>query len=276
MSPRREVFFLGQGADRRFCLVSRPTGPAVGTILFVPPFAEELNRSRRMVALGAQAFANIGWTVLQMDLHGCGDSEGDAGDASWTSWLDDLDRAHRHLCDHEQAGGPMVLWSLRSGSLLASSWMQRRQMSLPLLAWQPVFNGAQYLTQFLRIRLGADMGQSTQSKNVLADLRAALKAEQPVSVGGYWLSPAMAHGLEASTFALPTAHRAPVTLLEVAHGEPPELTPAASNWLDKARAAGHPCQGQACFGNKFWQSTEVETAMSLIAPSEAALKALAS
>lgn len=274
MSPRREVFFLGSGADRRFCLVSRPAGPSLGTILYVPPFAEELNRSRRMAALGAQAFANQGWTVLQMDLHGCGDSEGDFGDASWNSWLDDLDRAHRYLSD--QSTGPMVLWSLRAGSLLAASWMQRHQMNRPLLAWQPVFSGQQYLTQFLRIRLGADLGQSAQSRHVLADLRAALKNEQAVTVGGYWLSPALAHGLEACTFALPAAHTAPVTLLEVTHSEPPELTPVASNWLDKAQASGHRCEGQACLGNKFWQSTEVETAMSLIAPSEAALKALLS
>ncbi len=271
MSPRREVFFLGSGAERRLCLVSKPSGQALGSILYVPPFAEELNRSRHMVARGVQAFATLGWAVFQMDLHGCGDSEGDFGDASWASWMDDLDRAYQWLTD--QGHGPVVMWSLRAGSLLASSWMQRRQVNLPLLAWQPVFNGQQYLTQFLRIRLGADLGQSPQSKNVLADLRAALKSGEPVVVGGYWLSPELAHGLEASTFGLPADHRAPITVLEVAHTDPPELTPATSNWLDKARAAGHVCQGQACMGNKFWQSTEVETAMSLIAPSEAALKA---
>lgn len=271
MAPRREVFFLGAGAQRRLCLVSQAAGQAQGSILYVPPFAEELNRSRHMVARGVQAFAAQGWAVLQMDLHGCGDSEGDFGDASWVSWLDDLDRAYQWLTDQGQ--GPVVLWSLRSGSLLAASWMQRRQLNLPLLAWQPILNGQQYLTQFLRIRLGADMAQSPQSKNVLAELRAALKSGDPVHVGGYWLSPDMAHGLEASTFTLPADHREPVTLLEVTHSDPPELTPATGNWLEKARAAGHLCHGQACIGNKFWQSTEVETALSLIAPSEAALKA---
>ncbi|HEX5354572.1 MAG TPA: hydrolase 2, exosortase A system-associated [Aquabacterium sp.] len=274
MSPSREVFFLGKGAGRRFCLLTRPSGRVRGTILYIPPFAEELNRSRHMVALGAQAFAKQGWTVLQMDLHGCGDSEGDFGEASWSGWLDDLDQA----CDwlSAQGPGPMALWSLRAGSLLASSWMQRRQMNLPLLAWQPVFNGQQYLTQFLRIRLGADLGQSPQSRNVLAELRADLKNDQAVAVGGYWLSPVLAQELEASSFKLPADHRAPVTVLEVTHGEPPELTPATSNWLEKARAAGHVCQGQACLGNKFWQSTEVEIALSLIGPSEDALKACAS
>lgn len=273
MSPSREVFFLGTGAARRFCLLTRPSGPAKGAILYIPPFAEELNRSRHMVALSAQAFAKQGWTVLQMDLHGCGDSEGDFGEASWTSWLDDLNQAHSWLVQH--VPGPIVLWSLRAGSLLASAWMQRQSLNLPLLAWQPVFNGQQYLTQFLRIRLGTDLGQSPQSRNVLAELRAALKSEQPVAVGGYWLSPSLAHALEACTFALPADHRARVTVLEVTHSEPPELTPASSNWLDKATAAGHHCQGQACHGNKFWQSTEVETALSLIAPSEAALRACA-
>lgn len=274
MVPQREAFFLGTGADRRFCLLTRAVGRPVGAVLHIHAFAEELNRSRRMTALAAKAFAEQGWTVLQMDAHGCGDSEGDFGDATWDSWLQDIDRAHAWLA--ADTPGPIVLWSLRSGSLLASSWLARHPQPMPLLAWQPVLSGKQYLTQFLRIRLGADLAQSAQAKNVLTELRASLNAGQPASIGGYWLSPAMASGLEGASFTLQPGQVGPVCVLEAGSSitpeNAPELTPALENWLDAAKEAGITCQGQAVQGNKFWQSQEVETAMNLIAPSLAALK----
>jgi predicted acyl esterase len=39
-----------------------------GFILHIPAFAEEMNKSRRMVALQAQAFAKNGYAVLVLDL----------------------------------------------------------------------------------------------------------------------------------------------------------------------------------------------------------------
>lgn len=271
MPPQREAFFLGTGADRRFCVLSRPTGRPVGAVLHVHAFAEELNRSRRMVALASKAFAEQGWTVLQMDAHGCGDSEGDFGDATWDSWLHDIDRAHAWLAG--DTPGPIALWSHRSGSLLASSWLARAgHRALPLLAWQPVLQGKQYLTQFLRIRLGADLAQSAQAKNVLTELRASLHAGERASIGGYWLSPALAEGLEKASFQFPAGHTGPVTALEVAGGDEPDLTPALEKWLETSGAAGIRCEGHAVQGHKFWQSKEVETALGLIEPSLAALR----
>jgi exosortase A-associated hydrolase 2 len=271
MPPQREAFFLGTAADRRFCVLSRPTGRPVGALLHIHAFAEELNRSRRMVALASKAFAEQGWTVLQMDAHGCGDSEGDFGDATWDSWVHDIDRAHAWLAD--DTPGPMALWSHRAGSLLAANWLARTAHStVPLLAWQPVLQGKQYLTQFLRIRLGADLAQSPEAKNVLTELRASLHAGERASIGGYWLSPALAEGLENAAFTLPAGHTGPVTALEVASGDRPEPTPALRKWLEGANAKGLRCQGQAVQGHKFWQSKEVETALALVEPSLAALR----
>ncbi len=43
-----------------------------------------------MVALQARAFAAMGFGVLQMDLFGCGDSNGEFGNARWDIWKQDL------------------------------------------------------------------------------------------------------------------------------------------------------------------------------------------
>ena len=59
-------------------------------MLYIHPFAEEMNKSRRMAALQSRALAQAGYAVLQIDLLGCGDSSGDFGDATWQSWVSDV------------------------------------------------------------------------------------------------------------------------------------------------------------------------------------------
>ena len=72
-------FFLRFTAGNRFCLLHATDRRAVGAVLYVHPLAEEMNKSRRMAALQARALAASGWVVLQVDLFGCGDSDGDFG-----------------------------------------------------------------------------------------------------------------------------------------------------------------------------------------------------
>ena len=71
----REAFFLPAENGYRFCLYT----PALGgtekaALIYIHPFAEELNKTRRMVALQVKALSEAGFTVLQIDLSGCGDS----------------------------------------------------------------------------------------------------------------------------------------------------------------------------------------------------------
>jgi len=85
-----DAFFLDTADGPRFCLFHAPSGECRGALVYIHPFAEEMNRSRRMAALQARALAAQGIGVLLLDLHGCGDSAGDFGDASWDGWLRDI------------------------------------------------------------------------------------------------------------------------------------------------------------------------------------------
>ena len=76
-----EPFFLDRASGSLFAIHHRAGAAPCGTVLFIPPFAEEMNRARRMVALQARDLAAAGWDVLQLDLFGTGDSQGDFGDA---------------------------------------------------------------------------------------------------------------------------------------------------------------------------------------------------
>lgn len=265
----REAFFLAAPSGGRFCILSRPVRNPRGAVLLVPPFAEELNKSRRMVALAASAFAREGWLVMQPDLLGCGDSGGDFGDATWSSWLDDVDRAVCWL--RQEAAGPLVLWSLRAGSLLAWAWAQSTGGALPLLAWQPVLNGKQHLQQFLRLRGVSEMLHDSAAKEAMVRLRDEMAAGKSVEIAGYVLAPAMVSGLERATLDPECGYRAPVRILELAGGVLPECSLATRRWVDRAVAHGCEVTAAAMQGAAFWQTQEIAVCPELIESSCAAL-----
>ena len=66
-------------------------------MVYIHPFAEEMNKARRMAALQSRALAAAGFDVLQIDLLGCGDSSGDFGDATWNDWVNDVVHGCRWL-----------------------------------------------------------------------------------------------------------------------------------------------------------------------------------
>src|SRR5205823_606352 len=155
------------------------------------PFAEEMNKSRRMAALQARAFAARGYAVLQIDLLGCGDSSGGFDDARWSRWKHDVRNAQRWLSDH--AEGPMHLWGLRLGALLAADCAREQDASFAsLLMWQPVTSGAQFMTQFLRLRLTNEMLSGAAARGGVEPLRAQLAAGRALEIGGYELTPELA------------------------------------------------------------------------------------
>src|SRR5262245_21600498 len=79
------------GWGLRLCCVAAPLNGGVrGTVLLLPPFAEELNKTRRMCARFARRLAGHGWRVVRVDLYGCGDSAGEFRDATWSQWISDL------------------------------------------------------------------------------------------------------------------------------------------------------------------------------------------
>ena len=144
---------LTVGSRKIFCLHHAPARVPRGAVVYVPPFAEEMNKSRRMAAIQSRALAGEGWHVLRFDFAGTGDSEGDFADASWAGWLDDIAAARAWVAG--QTGFEPWLWGLRLGGLLAAVSLQGRGAP-GLVLWQPVLSGRQHLQQFLRLQTGAE------------------------------------------------------------------------------------------------------------------------
>ncbi|OIJ42105.1 hydrolase 2, exosortase A system-associated [Massilia timonae] len=267
-----EPFFLKADGGQRFCLYHPPAGPARGALLYVHPFAEELNRSRRMAALQARAFAAAGHAVLQIDLAGCGDSSGDFGDARWERWQADLALAAAWL--RERTDAPLRLWGLRLGALLALDYARTAAHPVAgMLLWQPVLKGSTYLTQFLRLRLAGALLADGDAGGGTAQLRAALLAGEALEIAGYDLDPHLARALDALDPLDAFRPACPVDWIEAvtqAGAEPsPGAARAAAAWCDAAVDLRlHPVHSAP-----FWTTTEITENAAWLETGTAALEA---
>ncbi|WP_051293882.1 hydrolase 2, exosortase A system-associated [Pseudoduganella violaceinigra] len=267
MPAPAQPLFIGQGGAARFGLYHAPAGPCRGAWLYLHPWAEEMNKARRMAALQARALAAAGWAVLQLDLHGCGDSAGDFGDAGWDSWRADVARGLDWL--HNTVGSQLPqapgLWGLRLGALLALDYAAQPAGRAParLLLWQPVLQGATHLTQFLRLRVAAQMLGEGGGESGTADLRATLAGGTPLEIAGYTLAPAMAAALDQLDAAR-LAPPCPVHWLEVVAADGRPLPPAAQRLLQAWQAAGADCRVQTVAGPQFWATQEIAEAPALL------------
>lgn len=264
-----EAFFLPEADGLRFCLLYRPSqsAPVRGAVVYVHPFAEEMNKARRMASLHARAMAAAGYWVLQIDLHGCGDSSGDFGDASWSGWIADVVSACTWL--RAQTDAELWLWGLRTGCLLVADAAKQLDHANRLLLWQPVLSGKQYLQQFLRMKVAGEM-LAGESKGLMDRLREDLAQGRSVEVGGYALSPGFARGLELAELSLPDA-ATQVEWIEVSGKVDGNLSPAAAMRMEKWNAQGHAVRGSVVCGPSFWQTTEIEECPALIDASLAAM-----
>ncbi len=256
MTVAVQPFFVGERDARRFYLHVHPTHcTARAGLVFVAPWAEEMNKSRRMVTLAARAFAARGISVLLVDLAGTGDSAGDFADARWDTWLDDIGQAHAWLSQTLHA--PVGLWGLRLGALLATTAAAHITATANLLLWQPVISGKTHLNQFLRLKVAAQTlaGHAKQNTQHWMD---RLTQNEVVEVAGYPLPGALAVAVAHAQLELPASFSGSVQWLEISQNHPPALLPASVPVLERWRAQGYTLQATALPGPAFWQSQDIE------------------
>ncbi|TFW30667.1 hydrolase 2, exosortase A system-associated [Massilia horti] len=264
-SPRALPFFLDSAPGQRFCLYHPPAGECRGAVLYVHPFAEEMNKARRMAALQARALAALGYGVLLLDLHGCGDSSDDFGDARWEAWRRDVALG----CDwlREQTGHTPSLWGLRLGALLA---LDHAHHAAPgslerVVLWQPVPSGALHLTQFLRLRVAGEMLDEGKEKSGGTEaLRAALKAGETLEIGGYGLAPQLAASLEQLDAAALPVTGCPLHWLEIVASPERPLPPACTRVTRAWEQAGLEVRVHLVPGQAFWATQEITECPALL------------
>lgn len=264
-------FFLDSPYGRLFAIHHRPTGDQVqrGHILCIPPFNEEMNRCRSMVTLQAQAFAAMGIGTLVIDLHGTGDSAGHYGDARWDIWQSNVDAGIAWL--DRQPGACRALWGIRLGAVLAVESARRlAERKLSLLLWQPVSDGKQYFTQFLRMKIAAQMDRPNLPKETTTSMRTQLAGGQAIEIAGYEVHPELARALDNLRLAdIPPPALSPTLWLEQASAPAGEASPASQRVIEAWSQAGAPPSVRLYEGPPFWQLHERAVAAQAIAATTA-------
>ncbi|MDS4068910.1 MAG: hydrolase 2, exosortase A system-associated [Candidatus Competibacter sp.] len=262
-----EPFFLAGSRGALFAVYHPPAVGVLerGGVLFVPPFAEEMNKSRRMAALQARRLAAAGFGVLIPDLHGSGESAGDFAEARWDVWRDDMARGGVWL--RRRGHQRLHLWGLRLGGLLAADLVGELRATR-LLLWQPVLSGERFLQQFLRLRLTSDRLKG--GGETMAGLRGMLAAGQSLEVGGYQLHPELASTLERVRPTVP-ADGTRVDWFELAGITGGALPPASQRVVDEWRGAGVSVHVRTIAGEAFWSTQEIAVAPALLDATLAAL-----
>jgi len=236
------------------------SGSVRGTLLYLHPFAEEMHKSRRMAALQARAFATAGFAVLQIDLTGCGDSDGDFANATWSRWCDDAAMAVSWM--QTRNNQPVMGWGLRLGASLAVDVQRRLHLFSRLILWQPVISGDIFLNQFLRLKLASDMLAAVESPISAKSLRAALAAGNIVEIAGYRLTPQLADELTVLKLIEPVP-MCSVDWLEVT-SDSGTLSPASQRVIDAWQDAGNVVRSRTVTGDPFWVTQEISECPDLL------------
>jgi exosortase A-associated hydrolase 2 len=265
-----EPFFLPAARGERFCIYHPAAGGARGGIVYLHPFAEEMNKSRRMAALQSRMFAARGFAVLQIDLFGCGDSSGEFGEARWELWKEDVALAVAWL--RQRAVGAIHLWGLRLGAMLALDFAAGCGETFGgYLLWQPVVSGEAYLTQFLRLRVATEMIADGAATTGTRALRDELNAGAVLEVAGYELAPQLARAIDGLKLAELAPRGAPAHWLEVVAESGRPLPPAARRVADRWIAGSVELNVHCVAGEPFWNTLEITDSPALL---EATMRAM--
>jgi exosortase A-associated hydrolase 2 len=228
-----------------------------------------MNKARHVTAAAARALAERGFGVLTVDLIGCGDSPGDFADAEWDAWVDDVVVSTNWA--RTRGNGPIWLWALRAGALLASAALPRLDEPASLLLWQPVLSGRVHLTQFLRLGIAAGVLGEGAERSGTKQLLARLAEGQSVEIAGYTLSPSLCHALATAEFTLLPNHVERIVWLEVDASARTSLSAAGAAMVDTLRGRGVRLDAKVVTGPGFWQAVELADCPALIEASTSML-----
>ena len=214
-------------------------------LVYVHPFGHEMLHSRHAIAAICRKLAEAGRGVLAVDSYGCGDSCGEAEDAQWEIWRDDLRLTVEWL--HRRSSEPVSLWALRFGALLAMDYARSCRPKLgEIILWQPLLRGDMVTRAFTQLPTVADALQ-----------RDTVDDGDITNVFGPNLTPALATAIEKLDLAaLGSDMRIPIRWTVFAKDARQTISPAVLNIIARWRSRSVPVSSRVFIGGRFWMATE--------------------
>lgn len=257
-----QPLFINGDKGKLFCLYTPPKNNATEVVLFLPAFAEEMNRCRVMVAMQARMLAARGYGCLLLDYYGTGDSAGDFTETSWEQWYSDAISAYDWLID--QGHQHIALWGIRTGALLAAELANEnvRRFSRVLL-WQPVLDGKTYWTHFFRIRLAKLIEQGTP-KETTQQMRQHLQEGNDLEISHYIITPKLFTSLENKKLANYQNISIPIYWFETSIDSEGNISLVSQKLIDTWQQQAIKVETYAYQGQAFWLLYERQLAPELL------------
>jgi exosortase A-associated hydrolase 2 len=262
--------FLGEQGEKFFTLQYFCAGKPKAHIVFIPPFVEEMNRCRSLVATQARSFARAGYYCTLIDFYGTGDSEGLLRDATLDIWRSNI-RATVDLLQREDSG-PLILWGLRLGGLIALDYAAKSPVQPQhIILWQPVTSASMYVTQVLRQRVASLMVRELPAETT-KEIRQRLDGGVDVEIAGYTLGGALVRDIETLELSkLQNVCAGKVHWLEHVAEEGKEIGVASRKAIDVLLSQGNKIELRTFCDPPIWQIHERDFAPHLLATTDSLL-----
>jgi len=250
-----------------FSLQFWPANVPRAHIIYLPPFAEEMNRCRSIVATQARWFAQQGLACTVLDYYGSGESQGELENATLAIWHENM--GHAIQSAKERSDTPIYLWGFRLGALLAVDYASRQpDMAAKLLLWQPVTSGKSFLTQMLRQR-AASLMQTGQVAETTAQMRTQLAVGDTIEVAGYRLGGVLSTAIDQLEMAEANVSSHDIFWLE--HCVDGSNNPGSKSLrvIEQLRSGGAQVSTSVFTGDPIWQLNKRGICDDLIAKTRA-------
>lgn len=237
-------------------------------LVLLPPFGDEMNKSRHLLSSMMQNAATAGISSYLMDPYGTGDSMGDLDQVTVLDWRADFLQLLQHIAT--QGYSRVSFIAVRFGSLMLLDLLQQ-QLPLPvshIILWQPQLDAGRFMQQLFRLKIAEHM--SSGSKTNQAELEQQLAGGKTLEIAGYPLSPAFCHsisqlsGMPAARTEKPALHWYEVS----AFANPGVAVQKQAEALSQSFAV----QLQLINSDPFWSTQELVGAPELIRRSLAVLE----
>ncbi len=236
-------------------------------VILIPPFAEEMNKSRKIFSSFQHHLSSNKYRTVLFDLFGTGDSQGEFSDATWLLWQQNLIDIIKYV--FEQYPEVRINFvALRTGALLLNNSLHQLPKYLSsaihqIHYWNPVFNATQFVNQFLRLKLTGDIMRENGEKLTTKTLRQQLLKQGTMEVAGYQLSAELVEEFEQADASLPKLDN-----LHIIHfyeiSSSAKITSALSNYISKLQEHHYQIETHSLTGPKFWVSQEICISQPLI------------
>jgi len=253
-----ESGYINGNSGSLFCTVSSAEKPRLAnidhTVLIIPPFLEEMNRSRRLMACIRREIARQGASALLVDLFGTGDSSGDLADVCWHDWTADTRSVVEQLFAANASAVSLI--GIRSGCLLANDlfthFTTRKFRNVVYIA--PEKSGKKVLRQWMRTSIvkqrlaEIDVGSATELWHKIGE-------GADLNYAGYRITSSLSSGLRA---------------VELLDNFPPCTSACKLAFISQLNAEEKPCvdangwENHNIYSQRFWMQEEYEVDSELV------------